>query len=200
MNRGRTDYMQSFYGAFASRYDRLMDLIYRRKDADWRREAVAELSETDDVLEVGAGTGRTASFAPMVESYVSLDVSRSMLGVADHLDRPVQGDVHALPFADDSFDVVIAVLLMSTQINHERAVGELARVVDPEGKVVLVDKFSARSDRQRWLDRVKTRLTYPFAFDFDVDVAELARRNGLAVESRTDVPRNLGMIEKVILE
>jgi len=199
MNRGRTDYMRSFYGAFASYYDQLMDLLYREKDADWRRDAVAELAETDDVVEVGAGTGRTASFAPAVESYVSLDVSQSMLKASDHLDAPVQGDVHALPFADDSFDAAVAVLLMSTQINHEQAVAELDRVVAPDGKIILVDKFSAGSDRQRFVDRLKTRLTYPFAFDFDVDVTELARQNGLEVETRTDVPRNLGMIEKVIL-
>lgn len=199
MNRGRTDYMRSFYGTFASSYDRLMDLLYRRKDEEWRREAVTELCETDRVLEVGAGTGRTASFAPEVEEYVSLDVSRSMLAAGDHLDAPVQGDVHDLPFEDDSFDAAVAVLLMSTQINHERAVAELARVTASDGTVVFVDKFSAESDRKRRLDRLKTRLTYPFAFDFDVNVEELARENGLAVERRTDVPRNMGMIEKVIL-
>lgn len=191
--------MRSFYGTFASSYDRLMDLVYRQKDEEWRREAVAELGETDRVLEVGAGTGRTASFAPAVEEYVSLDVSQSMLTAGDHLDAPVQGDVHDLPFEDDSFDAVVAVLLMSTQINHEQAVAELARVTAPDGAVVFVDKFSAESDRKRWLDRLKTRLTYPFAFDFDVSVEELARKNGLEVQTRTDVPRNMDMIEKVIL-
>lgn len=197
MNRGRTGYMRRVYALVARRYDWLMDRVYGGRDAAWRDAALDAVRDDDRVLEVGAGTCRTEARADHDAGYVSLDVSRRMLAASD-ADNPVEGDVHALPFRDGAFDVVVAVLLLSTRINHDRAVAEMARVADR--RVVVVDKFSRDRRHQRWLDRAKTALAAPLAFDFDVDVEALAAANGLDVRDRQPTPRNLGMIERVILE
>lgn len=189
--------MRRFYGTFAPRYDWLMDRLYKRRDDEWRRAALDAATDADRVLEVGCGTGRTESLENAIEQYVSVDVSRSML-LSGSATTPVQGDVHALGFPDDSFDVVIGVLLMSTRINHERALAEMARVVSPDGRIVLIDKFRSPERHNQVLDRLKTWLTYPFAFDFDVDIESLAATHGLEVR-RDAVPRDMGMIERVIL-
>lgn len=200
MNRGRTKYMTRFYGLLSSRYDRVMDLLYGKRDWTWRQAALDLLTPADRVLEVGAGTGRTGRLAPAVAEYVSLDITRAMLAASPEICNPAQADVHLLPFPDHAFDVVVATLLMSTQINHSRAVAEMARVICSDGRVILIDKFSGSTRQQQWWDRLRTWLTYPLAFEFGLNIEDVARLAGLSVVSREPVPQNMGLIEKVVLQ
>lgn len=198
--RGQTTYMQRLYDGLAGWYEPLVDAVYRGRDDAWREACLCELSEGDWVLEVGAGTGRTEALCDCaVDRYVSVDVSRGMLSAGEH-SRPLQGDAHALPFPSESFDTVLGTLLMSTRINQTDALAEMQRVTTESGRIVLVDKFSQTAAHKRALDRVKNVVTRPLAFDFDVPIESLACDCGLDVVHRTDVPRNLGMIELVILE
>lgn len=145
MDRGHSAFLRRFYGFFSGHFDRLMDLLYGGRDEAWRKAGLDELPDGGTVLEVGAGTGRTGSYARRSDPYLSLDVSRAMLGASSTVEHPVQGDAHALPFDDDSVDAAIAVLLFSTRINQRRALAELDRVVDPSGPIVLVDTFGGGS-------------------------------------------------------
>ena len=88
------------------------------------------------VLEIGAGTGRLLAQvrAPI---RVGLDVSREMLARAAA--RPglllVRGDAHALPFADASFDAVIAGKGAFRYLDAARALAECHRVLRPGGRL-----------------------------------------------------------------
>ena len=62
-------------------------------------------------------------------------------GVADRVDI-VDGDMRKMPFADSTFDVVMANLSIHNIYNREErrgAIGEIVRVLKPNGKVALMD-------------------------------------------------------------
>lgn len=97
------------------------------------------------VLDVGAGDGRLArELADRGARVVALDRSAAMLtaaagergGAGSDLSR-VQADAARLPFADGSFDRVIAVTVLCFSARPGEIVREMARVTRPDGRVVL---------------------------------------------------------------
>ena len=103
----------------------------------------AELRSSDDVLELGAGTGLvTAQAAEQVATLVATDVAPGMLEVARRKTRRF-GHVRfalvdygkPLPFLDSTFDVVLSGLTYVQDSND--AVKEVARVLKPRGRVAL---------------------------------------------------------------
>ena len=86
------------------------------------------------VLDAACGTGR---LRPSIETadgarrWIGVDASASMLGQGPRDGRSVLGDVHRLPFADRSFDAVVANRLLHhlrERDELERAIAELIRV------------------------------------------------------------------------
>ncbi|HST16487.1 MAG TPA: class I SAM-dependent methyltransferase [Gaiellaceae bacterium] len=100
--------------------------------------AVAEL-RPDRVLEVGCGWGELAAWiARETDAEVTaVDLSPRMveLAVQHGVDANV-ADVQELPFTDGSFDVAVAAWMLYHVPDRERAVGELARVLRPGGRLV----------------------------------------------------------------
>lgn len=103
----------------------------------------AQLRATDDVLELGAGTGLVTKLAaPHVRSLLATDTAPEMLDVARRSTRRHRHVTYALvdyeqplPFLDGSFDVVLSGLTYVQDWNA--AVKELARVLKPRGRVAL---------------------------------------------------------------
>jgi len=95
-------------GAFEDpRFNRLFTT-----DSEWLFERLA-LGPDDLVLDVAAGTGHVArSLAPKVRTVVALDATPAMLEQGRRHGVPnvifMRGDAAALPFVDDSFDVVVS--------------------------------------------------------------------------------------------
>lgn len=197
LERVRTGYQQFFYDSIGDWYDNIMRVLYRGRDHVWRKHVVDELDSEGQVLELGAGTGRTESHDPEVEQYVALDVSRSMLSSGDHLRNPTMGDAHVTPFRDNSFDSVVAVLLMSTQINHDEVLREVRRVLKPGGKVYLVDTFANEGNIGRFVDKLFTVATYPVAFKLDVDIESIAQRQGYDIVDKYTPEENIRWFELV---
>ncbi len=96
------------------------------------------------VLEVGCGTGKsTCLLAERGFRMTALDLHPTMLEKAkQRAEREglsgiewVQGSVHALPFADDTFDVVLAEsVTVFTDVG--RSLGEYYRVLKPGGRLL----------------------------------------------------------------
>jgi SAM-dependent methyltransferase len=81
-------------------------------DSEWLFERLP-LGPDDLVLDVAAGTGHVArSLAPKVRAVVALDATPAMLERGRRHGVPnvifMRGDAAALPFVDDSFDVVVS--------------------------------------------------------------------------------------------
>ncbi len=127
------------------------------------------------VLEICAGTGYLARLVarqrPGAEIH-ALDLSPEMLAVgrrraaAEGLDRVtfVHGDAGALPFADDSFDVVMASYGLHEIPTGVRAaaIGEAARVLRPGGRRLVVD-IDAPPRRSRLFDAYMRMVEKPHA-------------------------------------
>jgi len=108
-----------------------------------------ELGPEDRLLDVGCGTGaasRTA--AATAASVVGIDLSPEMIGRADELRGDLDNlrfqiaDAEDLPFEDARFSAV----LCSNSFHHYpdpiAAVGEMVRVLDGKGRLVLGDACS----------------------------------------------------------
>src|ERR1044072_3888941 len=100
------------------------------------------------LLDIGTGTGRLLGvLAPKVEQAIGVDQSREMLALAranlakagiDNADIR-QGDMYALPFDSDAFDVVTIHHVLHYADDPAAALAEAARVVRPGGIVLVVD-------------------------------------------------------------
>jgi ubiquinone/menaquinone biosynthesis C-methylase UbiE len=117
---------------------------------------LARIHADDDVLDLGCATGGlTCSIAAGTGvRLVGCDLSRPLLEYG----RRVRGDalaqwVHAdgarLPFADRSFDRVIASLILHQVRDRARVIGELGRVLRPDG--VLMIRTVTPEAARRWM-------------------------------------------------
>ncbi len=104
------------------------------------------LSGSERVLDVACGPGNfTRSFAAAAPAgeVIGLDASRTMLARAVS-ETPeanvayVLGDAGALPFRDGTFDAVCCFAALYLIEQPLRAVGELARVLAPGGRLALL--------------------------------------------------------------
>jgi SAM-dependent methyltransferase len=107
-------------------------------------EAVAE-TEPKSVLEVGCGEGELAErmTTELSAEVIAIDQSERMVELAQA--RGVQarvGDVQRLPFADGSFDVVVAAWMLYHVSDLDRGIGELARVLRAGGRLVAATNAS----------------------------------------------------------
>ena len=95
----------------------------------------AELLPAGRVLDLGAGVGHSAALlAPRVS--VGLDVDAGALAGQDR--ETVVADMRDLPFADGSFDAVLAVQSIEHVPEGRRVAAEAARVLRPGGVAVFV--------------------------------------------------------------
>ncbi len=102
------------------------------------------LLEPGDVLDVASGDGVLAELlAPHSHRYVCLDSSTKVVLAASERLRKLknvevrEGDMHALPFADAHFDLVVLMHALTYAEHPAQAVAEAARVLRPGGRLLL---------------------------------------------------------------
>jgi SAM-dependent methyltransferase len=100
----------------------------------------ARLAQVKEILEVGCGTGVITNELAQVGTAraVGLDIDTQMLVFAGHQGSVtyIQGDAHALPFPDGSFDAIVCHYLLLWLTDPVQGVREMARVVRPTGCVL----------------------------------------------------------------
>ena len=162
---GRADYWDEIYDQSG-----LVPLIYQaRLDRALASIRSMQLAVGSPVLEVGCGTGRLA--VPMAErglQVIATDTVAAMrtatmrraerAGVQRNLST-VDADVLRLPFADESFLLVIALGVLPWVASGPKALSEMARVVAPGGFLLVTsDNVLAL---HRWVDPLRNPVLSP---------------------------------------
>ena len=139
--------MKTAWDKRAPQYDNLQwanhDLYFRILLEELR------LTGEEVVLDLGTGTGKIAyTVQPYCKKVIGIDASQQMLDIANknldvlsHANIAFQrAPVDKLPFADGSFDVVIARMVFHHVLeNLDAAVRESFRVLRPGGRIVIAE-------------------------------------------------------------
>jgi SAM-dependent methyltransferase len=91
-------------------------------------------------LDVGCGEGRVgAELARRGHRVTGVDSSARMVELARQRHDAVVADATALPFADASFDLVVAYMSLMNMDDLDGAVGEIGRVLERGGRLCSAD-------------------------------------------------------------
>lgn len=144
---------QSFYDRIADVHNLALKVNgYRGSVAKYLRSLDLEIGRESLVLDAGSGTGivtlgfQDAGFRPRKTiafdlSLNSLKIAREQFGKEKSVDsaniESIQGNVLQLPFADDTFDLVLTCGVLE-YVSLDDGLKELARVLKPGGKLVFI--------------------------------------------------------------
>ncbi len=135
---------QEFFSSSAGQWDRVRDDLFGDR---FHLAALAALAEgTWTVGDLGCGTGQvSAALAPFVARVIAVDGSAAMLqaarkrlGSVDNIELR-RGELEALPIDDARLDAATLMLVLHHVPEPERALGEIARVLKPGGRAIVVD-------------------------------------------------------------
>ena len=109
---------------------------------------------SDTVLEIGIGTGLSFEYYPDQTKVIGIDISPHMLEKAKEKikKRKTNGKYvsqmngEQLSFADNSFDKVVAMYVISVTQNPQKLLQEMKRVCKKNGEIYIVNHFSCEKD------------------------------------------------------
>ena len=169
--------VRAMFDRIARVYDRMNAVMTAGMDRRWRERAadLAAVGPGDRVLDVATGTGDLAiELRRRVGDggeVVGVDFSESMLELAREKAPEIrfeQGNALALPYADGEFAAATVGFGARNFSDLARGLAELARVVRPGGRVVVLEITTPQRPPLSWF----------FRFWFDSAVPALGRLAG----------------------
>lgn len=150
---------------FAALYDRMTARAERAGLADLRASALE--GARGRTLELGAGTGANAARYPAAvtelvltepDPHMARRLREKLAASPPAFDyEVVETGGERLPFDDHSFDTVAATLVLCTVADPAGVVREIARVLRPDARLVLLEHIRDPGDGTlgRWQDRLR---------------------------------------------
>ena len=147
---GKRQYVRSLFATIADRYDFITVVLSYGQDQRWKRRLVKLASPRAGMraLDLATGTGDIA-FALTLRGAqtVALDLTKRMIELAEAKSARVAGaspvflvgDILALPFPDESFELVTAGYGLRNVSDLGTAISEIWRVLKPGGQVLSLD-------------------------------------------------------------
>jgi demethylmenaquinone methyltransferase / 2-methoxy-6-polyprenyl-1,4-benzoquinol methylase len=161
---------RSLFAPLGPTYERYASLLSFLQDPRWRRFLVSrvDVPRGGTVLDVATGTGAVAAellrrfdcrVVGIDQSPEMLEVARARLGSRVELH---EGRAESLPFTDASFDAVTFTYLLRYVDDPAATLGELARVVRPDGTIAMLE-FALPRGLWRPLWELYVRVGLPLA-------------------------------------
>jgi phosphatidylethanolamine/phosphatidyl-N-methylethanolamine N-methyltransferase len=192
-----TSFVEGVYEKMASVYDLFFGLtLHHGRAKAIRRMAI---NPSDEILEVGVGTGIGLPLYPRQCSVTAIDLSDGMLErargrVREHKLRNVrlmQMDATELEFPDNSFDIVYAPYFISCVPDPLAVAREMRRVCRRDGRLVFLNHFLSNSAIASKIERAIAPLTVHLGFKSDFDLPAFLAQTGLRAASieKVNFPR-----------
>jgi phosphatidylethanolamine/phosphatidyl-N-methylethanolamine N-methyltransferase len=160
-----TDAVRRAYKRWAPIYDNTFGKI---ADAG-RQEAVNLVNGLGGrVLEVGVGTGMSLPNYDAGVSVTGIDLSTAMLKKARkrvareklaNVEAVLEMDASDMDFEDGSFDVVVAMYVLTVVPDPKAVMAELNRVCKPGGDVIILNHFSSEDRFMRFVEKSFARFS-----------------------------------------
>jgi demethylmenaquinone methyltransferase / 2-methoxy-6-polyprenyl-1,4-benzoquinol methylase len=137
--------IRSMFGRIASRYDRANTILSGGVHHLWRRRTVrrAQVRRGLRVLDCATGTGDLAiRFREAGADVVGIDFTPQMIELARAKAPSIRfevADVTSLPYSNDSFDIASIGFGIRNVADPRKGIAEMARVVRPRGKVIVLE-------------------------------------------------------------
>jgi len=163
-------------------------------------------SEEQKILFVGVGTGADLELINYSDlDITAIDYSPDMLGRAikkfkDSTINFLEMDAQNMVFEDESFDYVVASLILSVVPDANKCFQEISRVLKNEGKIVIFDKFAPKNKKLS-LSKVLIRpIISVLGTDIGRSFEEIMPKNNknLIIEEDSSVMMN-GMYRKIVI-
>jgi ArsR family transcriptional regulator len=145
---------QEFFSSAAGQWDRMRDDLFGERP---HLAALAAFADADwTVGDLGCGTGQmTAALAPFVRHVIAVDGSAAMLQAAKKRLQGFEnvelrrGDLEGLPIDDGRLDAATLALVLHHVPEPPRALSEVARVLKPQGRLLMIDMLPHDRDSYR---------------------------------------------------
>ncbi len=166
--------VKDMFTAIAKRYDLNNRLHSLWLDQVWRRRAVkmANVSETDKVVDVACGTGdlTMAFYEAGVGSVLGIDFTEAMLDLAvakaENAGMSIeysQGDAMNLDLPACSADVVSIAFGIRNVQDPAKAFAEFYRILRPKGRLIVLEFSTPPNPCVRFINNLYTRHVMPIS-------------------------------------
>jgi len=181
----RAEAANRYFAGHAEVWDQIRSLHVAESEVERSIDRALGLDPLGRLVDIGTGTGRMIElFGPRSRQAIGIDRSSEMLRLArvkleaaGIVSSLRQGDMYALPLADETADSVIIHQVLHYAHSPASAIAEAARVLAPGGTLLVVD-FAAHDREELRTSDAHIRL----GFDDEVMAAWFASA-GLTVDS-----------------
>ncbi|WP_408010513.1 class I SAM-dependent methyltransferase [Pseudalkalibacillus sp. A8] len=167
----------------------------------------APFSKGKTVLYTGVGTGADLEYIHRDNlGITAVDNSLEMLEKAkvkfrDSSIQFLKMDVQNLSFEDESFDFIVASLILSVVPNPDVCFKEMERVLKKDGQLIIFDKFAPGEGKLTLGKKLIRPLISVLGTDIGIDFGELYRKNNRLLSKMEDSPVMMnGMYRKIVLK
>jgi demethylmenaquinone methyltransferase/2-methoxy-6-polyprenyl-1,4-benzoquinol methylase len=151
--RNKKEQVEQMFDTISNKYDGLNRVISLGTDLKWRRKVLdmVQKRKPESILDIATGTGDLAiQFAQHIpaQRIVGFDLSEGMLSMARKkvADTPlaskvefIKGDGEAMPFEDNSFEVITVSFGVRNFEFLEKGLSEIARVLKKGGLFIILE-------------------------------------------------------------
>ena len=160
----------------------------------------------EKILFVGVGTGADLELIDHSQLEVTaIDFSRDMLKkgrtkLKNSSIKFLEMDAQNMEFNNQSFDYVVASLILTVVPDEDKCFQEMTRVLKPGGKIIIFDKFIPKDKKLAFPKRLLRPIIRVLGTDIGLNFEEifLGNNNGLHIEEDKSVLLN-GMYRKIII-